>query len=251
MIIRTAILLVMIALGLAVQGGAAVAQSEPLVPAAPLCMAAGKGVSIAWSLPSGPRAQLAVIYRADKQTAAYDEVGRADASALAWTDETVELGKVYLYRVSLTRGATRSPMSDAAEVQVGGTSRVVLRGGSIQRAVFEVTLFKGGRRLTQVFVHSVGEAVGDLAHVPELGVVQDFRLGLTLRELALSRARGEESSLEELKDASGQPLRDAGGQPIKLDFRFPGQDRAVLTAALALKDGRVISLVEGAAFVVP
>lgn len=232
-------------------GSGAAAQSEPAVPAAPLAMAAGQGVRLAWSLGAGPRPQLVVIYRAEKQSAAYEELARVDAAALGHTDETVQLGRSYLYRISITRGALRSPMSDAAEVQVGGTSRVLLRGGSTGRAVFEVTVYRGGSRLSSVFVHSPGETVGDLVFVPELARVEDFRLGLTLRELGLSRARGQETASEELLDPEGQPLRDGGGRPIRLDFRFPGQDRDVLTAALALPDGRVVSLVEGTPFTLP
>lgn len=236
---------------LALTGAAAPVASQPVTPSAPLCLAAGTSVRLAWSLPPGPKPSLVVIYRAEREAAAFVELARVDATALAHVDDTVQLGRVYQYTLATVRGAAMSPMSAATEVLVGGSSRVLLRGGSIEKAVFEVTVFRAGRKLTSSFVHGPGEQVGDLVHVPELQRIEDFRLGLLLRELSLSRAKTEVTSMEELKDAEGKPMLDFGGKPLRLEFRAPGTEREVLTAALALKDGRVVTLTEGSAFVVP
>jgi len=227
------------------------AQSELRAPDAPLCLAAGQGVRLGWSLPAGPKPSLVVIYRAEKESAAFVELARVDATALSYVDGDVQLGRTYQYRLATLRGSANSSMSNAAEVLVGGTARLLLRGGSLDKAVFEVTVFRAGRKLTSTFIHAPGEKVGDLVHVPDLQRIEDFRLGATLRELTLARAISETVSPEALADAEGKPMFDFGGKPIKLDFRFPGTEREVLTAALALADGRIISLVEGAAFVVP
>lgn len=251
MLIRRFLVLVVAALVLVLMGGAERASSQPVTPSAPLCLAAGQSVRLAWSLPPGPKPSLVVIYRAEQEAAAFVELARVDATTLSHVDDTVQLGRVYQYTLATVRGAAVSPMSAATQVLVGGSSRVLLRGGSIDKAVFEVTVFRAGRKLSASFVHGPGEQVGDLVHVPELQRIEDFRLGLTLRELSLSRAKSEVTSMEELKDADGKPLLDFGGKPLRLEFRAPGSEREVLTAALALKDGRVVTLTEGTAFVAP
>jgi hypothetical protein len=214
-------------------------------------MAAGAAVSLAWSLPPGPRPQLVVVYRAEKDTATFEELRRVDAAALSMQDDSVQLGRTYLYRVATVRGAAVSPLSPAAEVLVGGGARVLLRGGSTDRAVFEVTVYRAGRRLSATFVHAAGDRVGDLVHVAGLDRIEDFRLGLVLRELSLSRAIGQEASLQELRDSRGETMLDPGGKPLRLEFRFPGHEREVLVAALALKDGRIVALTEGETLNVP
>lgn len=250
------VLVTFLALGVALALAASAArgshaQSDLQAPAAPLAMAAGQGVVLAWQLPQRPRPDSVVIYRSEKSAESFEELARVDAASLGFTDEKVELGRTYQYRLATLRGAAASPMSGAVEVLVGGTARISLRGGSTDRAVFDVTVFRGGRRLTAVFSHGPGEKIGDLVHVPELQRIEDFRLGVTLRELSLSRARGETSSRQTLQSMAGEPLKDLAGNPIAAEFRFPGSEREVLTAAIQLSDGRIIALSEGVSFTVP
>lgn len=228
-----------------------VADEPPAIPAAPLALATGRGVSLAWTLPQGLRPGTVVVYRADKQAQAFEEIARLDAAMLSLADEKVTLGHSYLYRVELLRGTAKSGMSPATEVLVGGGARLMLVGGSTERAVFEVSLFAGGKRLSQVFAHSPGEKIGDLVHVAELQKIVDFRLGCTLRELSLTRALTEQTQRLELVDTAGKPMRDLAGNPVALDFRFAGAQREALSAMVALPDGRVLPLLEGAVLTMP
>jgi len=251
---RALITLLGVALALALSASAtpgSQAQSDLQAPLAPLAMAAGQSVVLAWQLPARPRPDTVVIYRSEKTAEAFEELARVESATLGFTDEKVELGRAYQYRLAMLRGAAASPMSGAVEVLVGGTARMTLRGGSTDRAVFDVTVFRGGRRLTSAFSHSPGEKIGDLVHVPELARIEDFRLGVTLRELSLSRARSETTSRLALQTSAGESLKDLAGNPIQADFRFPGSEREILTAAIQLADGRIIALAEGVSFTVP
>src|SRR5688572_11719608 len=74
-------------------------QAELPQPDAPLALASGESVSLAWSLPPKPKPELVVIFRSTRDVSTLVEVGRAPASDLRFTDSKVALGETYLYRI--------------------------------------------------------------------------------------------------------------------------------------------------------
>lgn len=233
--------------GVAALLGWATPRAQEALPAmpAPLALPAGGAVNLAWTLPRGTRLDAVLVLRALKPDGAFEEAARVPVTRISWQDTEAALGATYLYRLQGVAGSTLTQPSPAVEVTVGGSARLLLRGGTTSRAVFEITLFRGGRRLSATFVHGPGDAIGDLLHVPEAGAIVDFRLGPRLGALSLGRRAGVETARETLLDAAGQPLTDPAGKPIEGTFRLPGTERELLLATVLLPDGTPRELAEG------
>ncbi|MCB9893441.1 MAG: hypothetical protein H6839_03220 [Planctomycetes bacterium] len=217
-------------------------------PDAPLVMAAGESVSIVWGLPPKPKPEIVVIYRGTSDGQQFAEVGRVDASLLRFTDETVTLGQTYQYRVQTLKGTLHSALSEPAEVLVGGSAKITFLGGSLDRALFEVVLFRRGTRVSAQFVQKTGDAIGDLAYVNELDSVEDFRLGPTLTKLAIGVAESSENASLTIDSGAGQPLKDVAGRDVRIEFRFPGATHEIMIATLTGKDGKTLQLKEGESY---
>ena len=217
-------------------------------PNAPLAIAAGDSVSIAWSLPPKPKPETVVIYRGTSDGQQFVEVGRVPASDLRFSDDKVTLGQTYQYRVQTIKGSKNSALSEPAEILVGGSAKITFLGGSIDRALFEVVVFRRGRRVSAQFVQKMGDAIGDLAYVDELDSVEDFRLGPVLTKLSIGVAESKENASLPLTTASGQPLKDSAGREVKIDFEFPGDTHEIIIATLLAKDGRTLQLKEGESY---
>ncbi|MCB9931955.1 MAG: fibronectin type III domain-containing protein [Planctomycetes bacterium] len=228
--------------------GAEAQEAELPKPDAPLAMAAGESVSLAWSLPAKPKPELVVIYRGTKDGAQFVEVGRVAADVLRFTDKEVSLGRSYQYRVQTVKGARVSALSEPAEVLVGGSARITFLGGSLERALFEVVMFRRGRRITAQFVHKPGDAIGDLAWVSELDSVEDFRLGPKLQALAIGIAEARESVSQPLIGADGQPVTDIAGRTVQVEFRLPGATHEIMIATLLNGEGQPVQIKEGESF---
>lgn len=214
-------------------------------PGAPLLIAGGETVQVAWSLPEGPKLEIMVIYRTTKAAPQLVEVGRVAARRLTFTDDDVRLGQTYQYRIQAFRGMHKSAMSDVSEVRVGGTAQIAFLGGSPERAVFEVSMFTKGSRVTAQFVHSPGDVIGDLAYVEALETIVDFRIGPRLVGMEIGDSTPDETQRETLKDAQGEPMRAPGGGEIELEFIVPGREYETLIATLRDTGGRTFTLREG------
>lgn len=214
-------------------------------PAAPYAVAAGDTVKVAFRLPPIPPPRKVQVLRAAQEASSFAIVAELDAQALQWVDEEVRAGGTYVYAIRTMRGQVLSEISPTVEVVVGGHSRVTLIGGSLERALFEVVMFRSGRRLTQRFVHKPGEAIGDLAWVDELDSVADFRRGLRLAGLALRESVSAENQRSDLRAADGSALADLAGEPLELDFLVPGRSRETLVAAIIDGEGRETPVAEG------
>lgn len=226
--------------------GSSSAQPQDMpTPPAPLALPDGESVQLAWSLPPAPRADTVVIYRSTRRGAQFDEVARLPAADMRYVDKGVVLGQTYQYRVQTVRGVNASPLSEAAEVLVGGGSRIIFLGGSLERGLFEVVAFRRGRRVSARFVHKPGDPMGDLAYMADVDAVEDFRLGPRLVKLRIGHAESRKSGSEVLKNASGEAVKDLSGREVTLDFDFPGAAREVVIATIALADGREVELKEG------
>lgn len=223
---------------------------QPLLPKpdAPIAVAAGESVSLAWSLPPKPKPDTVVIYRGTGDGAQFIEVGRVPASALRFTDNEVSLGRSYQYRVQTLKGAEKSELSEPADVLVGGSAKITFLGGSSERALFEVVMFRRGSRVTAQFVHKPGDAIGDLAWVAELEGVEDFRLGPKLQALAISVAESRENVSQPLLGPDGQPLADIAGRTVKVDFQLPGATHEIMIATLLDAQGKPFQLKEGESY---
>jgi hypothetical protein len=219
--------------------------SELPQPAAPLLLADGQSVSIAWSLPPKPKPEIAVIYRAAADGTNMIEAGRAPASDLRFTDKDVALGVTYQYRIKLMKGTKESAFSEAASVRVGGSAKITFVGGSLDRALFEVTMFRRGQRVSSTFVQRVGDQVGDLAYVASLASVEDFRLGPKLTKLEIGVGESSETANQTLLGPDGQPIKGPGGREVKVEFKFPGATHEIMIATLASKDGKTFQMKEG------
>jgi hypothetical protein len=214
-------------------------------PVAPLALAVGDSVNLAFTLPAEPRPHRVEVWRAEKDGAAFKVVAQLDASTLAWTDSDVGQGRTYLYAIRTSRGASQSDISPPVEVTVGGSARITLVGGSTERALFEVVVFRGGRRLIAQFVHVPGETIGDLAWVGEIDGVADFRLGPKLTSLSLAEGEAVETRRETPALPDGKPMTDLAGRPIELEFKLSAGKQEVLIAAMVDKQGAIVTLREG------
>lgn len=233
--------------GLLMFGADAQQQTLPR-PDAPLALAGGESVSLAWGLPPSPKPDTVVIYRGTGDGAQFIEVARLPASTLRFTDNEVNLGRSYHYRVQTVRGNQVSELSEPAEVLVGGGAKVTFIGGSLDRALFEVVMFRRGSRVTAQFVHKPGDAIGDLAWVAELEGVEDFRLGPKLQALAISVAESRENVSRPLLDAGGKPLTDIAGRSVPVEFRLPGATHEIIIATLHDAQGKPFQLKEGESY---
>jgi hypothetical protein len=219
-------------------------------PEAPLALASGESVNLAWSLPPKPKPELVVIFRSTADISTMVEVGRAPASDLRFTDSKVTLGVTYQYRIKLLKGAKESPLSEAVEVLVGGNARITFLGGSLDRALFEVTMFRRGQRISSQFVQKIGDQVGDLAYVAGLDYVEDFRLGPKLTALVIGVAESQETIGQPLLGPDGQPQKNLGGRDVQIEFKFPGATHEIMIATLTDKAGKTIQIKEGESYTV-
>jgi hypothetical protein len=220
-------------------------QSDLPKPNAPLVLSDGTAVQLAWSLPEKPKVELVVVFRAAADGTNLVEVGRAPASDLRFSDKGVSLGVTYQYRVQLLKGASQSPLSEAATVRVGGSAKITFLGGSLDRALLEVTMFRRGQRISAQFVQKIGDQVGDLAYVDSLASVEDFRLGPKLTALRIGVAESRENISQALIGPDGQPQKGLAGRDIQVEFRFPGATHEIMIATLTGKDGKPIEVKEG------
>lgn len=214
-------------------------------PPAPYALAAGDGVSLAFRLPANPRPHAIQVLRSTRQASTFAIVAELDAAVLTWVDSDVQAGQTYLYAVRTVRDGATSDISETVEVLVGGGARVTLLGGSLERALFEIVIYRQGKRLSARFVHKEGEKIGDLAWVDEIDAVADFRLGPTLARISLARSESLETQREALKAADGSPMTDLAGRPIELEFKVPTHNQEVIQVRLLDAQGRPVSLREG------
>lgn len=245
---RIAILMLCLA-ALVTAGAHSDAQTAELpTPKAPLALPAGESVSLVWSLPPQTKPDTVIVYRSGKDGAGLAELARVPASDLRWTDGEVTLGQTYEYRVQTLKGAKNSGISEPAIVLVGGSARITFLGGSVNRALFEVVMFRRGRRVASLFVHKPGDPIGDLAYVADLDSVEDFRLGPRLTKLDISVAEARETTGETLTDAGGEPMKDLAGREVQIDFTYPGATREIVIATITDGSGAIRQIKEGETF---
>lgn len=245
---RIAILTLCLA-ALVLAGANSDAQTAELpTPKPPIALPGGESVALAWSLPPAVKPETVIVYRSGKDGAGLAEVARVPANDLRWTDSEVTLGQTYEYRVQTLKGAKNSGISEHVTVTVGGSAKITFLGGSTGRALFEVMMFRRGRRISAMFVHKPGDKIGDLAYVADLDSVEDFRLGPTLVELEISVAEARETTGEKLVDSKGQPMRDLAGREVQIDFTYPGATKEIVVASITDAAGRPQVLKEGETF---
>jgi hypothetical protein len=224
------------------------AQTSQQKPAAPVAVVYGNAVQLSWRLPAGPRSLNVVIYRGDASSS-MARVATLEAERRSYTDTSVRVGQSYDYAIALDqRGLPLSAMSDSVRVSIGIIDRVVFRGGSISRAVFDVAVFSDGRKFVEAFVAAPGEPVGDLRRVDGVEKPLDFRLGCKVLGLRLEIAPGKSKERQPLLDSSGRALTDLAGRPIELSLPSKGEARERLVVELEVSDSRRITLVEGEGF---
>ena len=224
-----------------------VAQPErvQITPSAPIVSAEGSEVTLAWALPSGLRIESVDIMRAPLSMKKFVVLKNLDATEMSFTDSSVELGKSYYYQLRMNTSAGQALLSESATILVGGRATIRLVGGSLDRALFEVTLYRNGQRITEQFLHSTGDEVGDLRYPKLLNTVMDFRLGPRLMKLELTKGRSSEVIRTPLKDVSGKVLTGTSGKEIPLEFMVPGSEHEILKATVKTVDGALHELVEG------
>lgn len=242
---RAPICAFILALAAAWTGVATSAQTPPEPPPAPLLLVRGDTVAVAWRLPAQPRPLTVVLYRRPVG-GTLTRVGEYPAEQLSCIDKEVQQGRGYEYAIAVAyRKGPVSAISHTAAVNIGGGARVLLKGGSVSHAVFEVTMYDQGRKVTAEFVTAPGEVIGDISFVKSLERPLDFRLGAKLLSLELADVSGMRNSREAILDPAGKPMADAAGQPLVLDFKLPGETREVLVARVQTRDGRAVTLNEG------
>ena len=243
------LVLVVGALALALTGlGSPRAQSSQVKPAAPLALSSGNTVTVSWRLPPSPRPLSVIVYRADAG-GAFLRIATVEAERRSFVDNGVAESQSYDYAIALDqRGLPLSAMSESVRVRVGAQDRVVFRGGSIARAIFDVTLFAEGRKLVETFVAAPGEVVGDIRRIDGLEKAQDFRLGCKLVSLRLEIAPGKSSERQGVLDAGGQTLRDLAGRPVDVVLPAKGEVRERLVAEVEAAGGKRLTLHEGEGF---
>ena len=224
------------------------AQSSSGKPLAPLAVANGNSVSLSWRLPASPRPLNVVIYRGEVG-GPLSRIGTVEAERRSFVDTNVSVGQSYEYAIALDqRGLPLSAMSSTVMVSVGATDRIVFRGGSISRGVFDVTVYAENRKFVETFVAAPGEAVGDLRRMEGIEKAVDFRLGCKVIALRLEIMEGKSDTREPVKDAAGNVLRDLGGRPIEIALPAKSEARERLVAEVELPGGRKLTLLEGEGF---
>ncbi|MDC1142447.1 hypothetical protein OAU50_05105 [Planctomycetota bacterium] len=215
-----------------------------ITPSAPIVSAQGSEVVLAWSLPADQRIERVDIMRAPEGMDKFIVLETVDATITTASDATPTLGKRYSYqlRMHTDEGSMLTPV---VEVLVGGEATIRLVGGSLDRALFEVTLYRNGQKISEQFLHSTGETVGDLRYPEGIDSVLDFRLGPRLMTLELIRDVSMEVIRTPLQDASGTPLLGPTGKEIPLEFTVPGTEREILKATIKTADGAMHTLNEG------
>lgn len=247
---RLALLLLFLgALALAVFSvNAPSAQTSSGKPLAPLAAANGNSVTLSWRLPVSPRPLNVVIYRGEVG-GPLSRIATVEAERRSFTDSNVSAGQSYDYALAHDlRGLPLSAMSAPVSVSVGVTDRIVFRGGSISRGVFDVTVFAENRRFVETFVAASGEAVGDLRRVDGIEKALDFRLGCKVLALRLEIAPGKSKERQPLLDSTGRALTDLSGRPVELSLPSKGEVRERLVVELEASDSRRITLQEGEGF---
>jgi hypothetical protein len=242
------LLLLMAALVLALFSvSAPSAQSSSGKPLAPLAIANGNSVTLSWRLPVSPRPLNVVIYRGEVG-GPLSRIGTVEAERRTFTDANVSAGQSYDYALAHDlRGQPLSAMSSPVSVSVGATDRIVFRGGSISRGVFDVTVYAENRKFVETFVAASGETVGDLRRVEGLEKALDFRLGCKVIALRLEIIAGKSATHEAAQDAAGNPLRDLGGRPIEITLPAKSEARERLVVEVEV-GGRKLTLLEGEGF---
>ncbi|MBP9891771.1 MAG: fibronectin type III domain-containing protein [Planctomycetes bacterium] len=224
------------------------AQSSSGKPHAPLVIANGNSVTLSWRLPVSPRPLNVVIYRGEVG-GPLSRIGTVEAERRSFTDSNVSAGQSYDYAVAHDqRGLPLSAMSAPVSVSVGVTDRIVFRGGSISRGVFDVTVYAENRKFVETFVAAPGEAVGDLRRVGGIEKALDFRLGCKVMALRLEIAPGKSKERQPIQDSAGRALTDLAGRPIELTLPAKSEERERLVAELEVSGGRRITLQEGEGF---
>ncbi len=247
---RVALLLLILGtLALAVFSvSAPAAQTSSGKPLAPLAIANGNSVTLSWRLPVSPRPLNVVIYRGEVG-GPLSRLGTVEAERRSFTDSNVSAGQSYDYALAHDqRGLPLSAMSAPVSVSVGTTDRIVFRGGSISRGVFDVTVYAENRKFVETFVAASGEAVGDLRRVEGMEKALDFRLGCKVIALRLEITAGKSATREPVQDAAGNPLRDLGGRAIEITLPAKSEARERLVAEIELSGGRKLTLLEGEGF---
>ena len=224
------------------------AQTSSGKPLAPLAVANGNSVSLSWRLPASPRPLNVVIYRGEVG-GPLSRIGTVEAERRSFVDTNVSVGQSYEYAIALDqRGLPLSAMSSTVMVSVGATDRIVFRGGSISRGVFDVTVYAENRKFVETFVAAPGEAVGDLRRMEGIEKAVDFRLGCKVIALRLEIMEGKSATREPVQDAAGNGLRDLGGRPIEIALPAKSEARERLVAEVELPGGRKLTLLEGEGF---
>ncbi|CAG0927676.1 hypothetical protein PLCT1_00458 [Planctomycetaceae bacterium] len=247
---RLALLLLFLgAIALAVFSvSAPAAQTSSGKPSAPLAVSNGNSVTLSWRLPVSPRPLNVVIYRGEVG-GPLSRAATVEAERRSFIDTNVSAGQSYDYAIALDqRGLPLSAMSEPVSVSVGVTDRIVFRGGSISRGVFDVTVYAENRKFVETFVAASGEAVGDLRRVEGVEKAVDFRLGCKVIALRLEITAGKSNTREPVHDAAGNPLRDLGGRPVELTLPAKSEARERLVAEVEISGGRKLTLLEGEGF---
>jgi hypothetical protein len=247
---RAAILLLFIGvLALAVFSvSAPSAQGSSSRPHAPLAIANGNSVTLSWRLSVSPRPLNVVIYRGEVG-GPLSRIATVEAERRSFTDGNVSAGQSYDYALAHDqRGLPLSAMSVPVSVSVGVTDRIVFRGGSISRGVFDVTVFAENRRFVETFVAASGEAVGDLRRVGGIEKALDFRLGCKVMALRLEIAPGRSNERQPILDSAGRALTDLAGRSLELTLPAKSETRERLVAEVEAADGRRVTLHEGEGF---
>ncbi|MCF6227590.1 MAG: hypothetical protein L3J82_02845 [Planctomycetes bacterium] len=242
---RTFMFALILIAGAFASGIASQPERVQITPSAPIVSAEGSEVTLAWSLPFGIRIETVDVMRAPLSMKKFVVLKSLDATEMSFTDSSVELGKSYYYQLRMNTSTGQALLSESATILVGGRATIRLVGGSLDRALFEVTLYRNGQRVTEKFLHSTGDEVGDLRYPKSLDTVMDFRLGPRLMKLELTKGRSSEVIRTPLKDASGEVLKGPSGKEIPLEFTVPGSEREVLKATVKTVDGALHELVEG------
>jgi hypothetical protein len=218
-------------------------------PNTPLAHVGGDSVSLAFTLPERPRVEQVQVLRAEKGGTTFVVLAELPPTELAYTDTTVTAGTTYLYAIRTRARDVSSEPSRPAEVSIRGTDTLTLLGGSLERAWFEVAVFREGRRFSSRFVHRSGEVIGDLVYSPEAEGPVDLRLGAMLLRLELTEETATETERIVLRETHGGTMRGPSGREIALDFEFPVEQHESIRATiqlgedtLALTPGETVTL---------